>query len=347
MLGVAEEYVPRPVCISTAEEDSGSAWEHVVRKSSSDLDVIQSEDLFATLRPFSSMWNGALGDITAVKHHIPTEGPPVSSQPYRVSPQAREDINNELQRMLKEDVIEPSTSPWASPIVLIAKQDGSIRFAVDYRKLNRVTMKDSYALPRLDDSINSLGESKFFSTLDANSGFWQVRVAEEDSAKTAFTSHRGLYQFKRMPFGLVSAPATFQRAVDCILSSVRFRCAITYLDDIIVYSRTFKGHLEDLKVVLSLLKDAGVSLKLKKCSLTATQVEYLGFKVGRDGLSVNPEKIYAVLKAKIPESKSEIRSFLGMAWVYRRFVPNYSKRAAPLTKLLRNEAPEKFTLNES
>ncbi len=222
-----------------------------------------------------------------MEHHIPTECPPVSSQPYRVSPQSREDIDKELQRMLKEDVIGPSSSPLASPIVLITKQDGSIRFAIDYRKLNKVTMKDSYALPRLDDSIVALGDSKYFSTLDANSGFWQVRVAEEDRVKTAFTSHRGLYQFKRMPFGLVSAPATFQRAVDCILSSVRFRCAITYLDDIIVYLRTFKDHLDDLKIVLTLLTNAGVSLKLKNL-IRSNESRVLGFQNQQGGLVREP-----------------------------------------------------------
>jgi Reverse transcriptase (RNA-dependent DNA polymerase) len=137
--------------------------------------------------------------------------------------------------MLDAKVIEPAASEWASPIVLIPKPDGSLRFCVDHRKLNSITIRDQYALPRLDDCIDSLGEARVFSTLDANSGYWQIKVAEESKDKTAFTCHRGLYRFTRMPFGLCNAPATFQRAVDVILATVRWQCAITYLDDIIVY----------------------------------------------------------------------------------------------------------------
>jgi Reverse transcriptase (RNA-dependent DNA polymerase) len=199
--------------------------------------------------------------------------------------------------MLDMDVIEPASGPWSAPVVLIPKPDGTIWFCIDYRKLNAVMEKDSYALPRVDDCLDSLGDARYFSTLDANCGYWQIDVKEADREKTAFTSHRGLYQFKRMPFGLMTAPATFQRAIDIVLSSVRFQCALTYLDDIVIYSPTFEQHLEDLSKVLKLLHDAVVSLKRSKCSFAALQVKYLGLKVSHAGVEVDEDKILSVRRA--------------------------------------------------
>jgi hypothetical protein len=186
-----------------------------------------------------------------------------------------------------------------------------------------VTTKDCLALPRIDDSIDSLGGSQYFSTLNANSGYWQIAVSPEDQDKTTFTTHRGLYRFKRLPFGLVSAPATFQRAIDVILSSVRFQCALTYLDDIIVYSNTFEQHLKDLHTVLSLLKAADVMLKLSKCKFAGAEVPYLGYLVGRVGLRVDDSRTAVLKEAKPPTCKTGIRRFLVMCGVYRRFIPQY------------------------
>ena len=229
--------------------------------------------------------------------------------------------------MFKAEVIEPTSSPWSAPIVLIPKPDGSVRFCVDYRRLNAVTENDSYALPRIDDCLDSLGEAQFFTTLDENSGYWQIEVFPEDRDKTTFTSHRGLYRFKRMPFGLKTAPATFQRAIDVILAKVRFQSALTYLDDIIVYSSSFAQHIRELDHVLSLLKSAGVSLKIPKCKFAAAQVKYLGFKVGRTGIEVDEDKIAAVRQAVPPSNKDGLRRFLGMTGFYRRFIPDYAKVA--------------------
>jgi hypothetical protein len=280
------------------------------------------------------MWNGSLGKIDSVEHHIPTTGQPLASQPYRAGPQSRESIDAEIKRMLNMDVIESTNSPWDSPIVLVPKPDGSIRFCIDYRKLNAVTEKDSYALPRVDDCLHSLGEARYFTTLDANWGYWQINVADADRDKTTFTSHRGLYRFKRMPFGLVSAPATSQRAIDVILSSVRFQCALTYLDDIVIYSPTFMRHLQDISVVLRLLSRAGVSLKFSKCEFAARQVQYLGFKVGENGLEADQSKTEAIRKALPPKVKTSLRRFLGMTGFYRRFFKGYSTLAAPLNRYL-------------
>ena len=243
------------------------------------------------------------------------------------------------------DVIEPSSGPWSAPVVLITKPDGSIRFCIDYRKLNAVTTNDSCALPRVDDCLDSLGDARYFTTLDANCGYWQIDVNEADREKTAFTSHKGLFQFKRMPFGLMTAPATFQRAIDVVLSSVRFQCALTYLDDIVIYSPTFDQHLLDLARVLQLLRDAGVSLKRAKCSFAALQVKYLGLKVGQKGVEVDEEKLVSVRQALPPTNKTGLRRFLGMTGFYRKFIPIYAKVAAPLTKYLKGDRDETFELD--
>jgi hypothetical protein len=173
------------------------------------------EKLLETLRPHSSLWDGHLGHIDAVQHHIPTTGPPVAAQPYRVGPSARESIDAELQRMKDLDVIEPADGPWASTVVLIPKPDGYLFFCVDYRRLNAVTTKDLYALPRVDDSLDSLGGAQYFSTLDANIGYWQIAVNPADKDKKTFTTHRGLYRFKRTPlrpcFGTVHVPVRKRR----------------------------------------------------------------------------------------------------------------------------------------
>ena len=323
----------------------GEEWEADIRDSVPHLTEVQKDRLIETLKPHAGMWNGNLGRISAVKHHILTSGPPVASQPYRAGPQSRALIDVEVDRMLQMDVIEPASGPWSAPVVLIPKPDGSIRFCIDYRKLNAVTENDSYALPRVDDCLDSLGEARYFTTLDANCGYWQIDVNETDREKTAFTCHKGLYQFKRMPFGLMTAPATFQRAIDVVLSSVRFQCALTYLDDIVVYSPTFDKHLEDLSTVLQLLQAAGVSLKRAKCSFAALQVKYLGLKVSHAGVEVDEDKIASVRQALPPTNKTSLRRFLGMTGFYRKFVPSYAKVAAPLTLFLKGDTDESFELD--
>jgi Reverse transcriptase (RNA-dependent DNA polymerase) len=247
--------------------------------------------------------------------------------------------------MLEMDFIEPASGPWSAPVVLIPNPDGTIRFCIDYRTLKSVTENDSYALPRLDDCLDSLGDAQYISTLEANCGYWQIDVNEADREKTAFTSHRGLYQFKRMPFGLMTAPATFQRAIDIDLSSVRFQCALTYLDDIVKYSPTFEQHLEDLFKVLKLFRGAGVSLKRAKCSFAALQVKYLGLKVSNAGVEVDEDKIVSVRRALPPTSKTGLRRFLDMTGFYRKFIPSYAKVAAPLTKYLKGDQDETFDLD--
>jgi hypothetical protein len=182
--------------------------------------------------------------------------------------------------MLRAGVIEPATSEWASPVVLVPKHDGSMRFCIDYRRLNTVTVRDSYPLPRMDECIDSRGDARVFCTIDCNSAYWQIPVSPEDKEKTTFTSHEGLFRFSRMPFGLKNASATFQRFVDITLSGLTWKNCLVYLDDIIVYSRSRDYHLAHLDAVLNRLYRAGLSLNLKKCYFSRSEVIYLGHVIG-------------------------------------------------------------------
>jgi Reverse transcriptase (RNA-dependent DNA polymerase) len=207
------------------------------------------------LEPHHKMWDGHLGTFATTTHRIEiTAGSkPVHCQPYRAGARAPSAEKEEIDRMLAEQVIEPETCEWASPIVLVPKPDGSLRFCVDYRLVNAITVPNTYPLPRMDECIDSLGDAVVFTTLDCNSGYWQIPVHPEDLDKTTFTSHYGIYRFLRLPFGLRNAPATFQRAIDIILSGVKWKTCLVYLDDVIVFSSSRQAHLQHVNEALTLL----------------------------------------------------------------------------------------------
>ena len=322
--------------------ESEVSWQDEVHIGTEDEEL--REQVMDLLAEFQDMWSGHLGTIDAVKHRIElTPGArPIHQAPYRAGHKAREIEKKEIDRMLAAKVIEEAQSEWASPVVLIPKKDGSMRFCVDYRRLNAITVRDAYPLPRMDEYIDSLGDATVFTTLDANSGYWQVEMAEEDRDKTTFVSHYGMYRFIRMPFGLTNAPATFQRALDIILSRVKWRFALVYIDDIIVYSKTVSEHFHPLREVLTLLRAAGVSLKISKCAFFDEEVEYLGHVVKPGRLEMQSRNTDAIRRARPPTNITELRSFLGMCNVYRRFVPNFARVAAPLTRLTGKGMPQEF-----
>ena len=245
----------------------------------------------------------------------------------------RPEVERHIQDMLSKDVISPSNSPWASCIVLTSKKDGTTRCCIDYRKLNSVTRKDAYPLPRIDESLDALSASTLFSTLDLTSGYWQVEVAPEDRPKTAFTAGTGLYEFNVMPFGLCNAPATFERLMERVLSGLQWDICLVYLDDIIIFSKTFDDHLQRVGTVFSRLKGAGLKLKPKKCTLFQEKVLYLGHVVSKDGIATDQAKIDRVRDWPVPCSVKEVRSFLGLCSYYRRFVKHFATVASPLHQL--------------
>jgi hypothetical protein len=260
----------------------------------------------------------------------------VQSQPYVLGPAERKIESDQVDDMLRAGVIEPSSSPWSSPVVLVRKKDGSIRFCIDYRRLNKVTVRDMYPLPRLDHTLDSLAGMVWFSTMDCVSGYWQILMHPDDVEKTAFATHRGLFQFKVMPFGLVNAPMTFQRAMDVILSGLKYELCLVYLDDIIVFSRTWEEHLTNLRTVLDRIKSAGIYLKPAKCQFARRSITFLGHIVSADGVSMTTEKVKAVADFPAPKKQEDIRTFLGMVNFYRPFIRNIAALQQPLTALLKD-----------
>jgi Reverse transcriptase (RNA-dependent DNA polymerase) len=224
------------------------------------------------------MWDGRLGTVAATTHRIEVlpGSKPVHAQPYRAGSHARVAEKTEIDRMLAQQVIEPATCEWASPIVLVPKPDETLRFCVDYRRLNMVTVPDTYPLPRMDECIDSLGDAVVFTTLDCNSGYRKIPVHPGDREKNPFTSHYGTYRFLRLPFELGNAPATFQRAIDIVLSGVKWKTCLVYLDYVMVFSGSRSAHLAHVAEVLTLLGNAGFSLKLKKCHFFSETVDCLG-----------------------------------------------------------------------
>ena len=225
------------------------------------------------------------------------------------------------------------------------KKDGSYRFCVDYRKLNLVTEQDAHPLPRVDDLLDSLNGNCFFSTLDLRSGYWQVSLLPEDQQKTVFSTPSGLYKFLRMPYGLSTAPATFARAIGIILSGLTYDICLCYFDDVIIFSKSLDGHCHRLQSVLQRFREHGLRVKASKCSFGADKVVYLGHSVPRTGVYTDPAKIQAVHDMPPPTNLEHLRSFLGLAGYYRKFIPNFASIASPLTELTKKDVA--FTWNDS
>lgn len=278
------------------------------------------------------------GRTDLVQHRINTgDTIPIRQRPRRLPLAKREEVYGLIQDMGRNGTIEPSTGPWSSPVVLVGKKDGGTRFCVDYRQLNNVTKKDSYPLPRIDDTLDTLAGSVMFSTLDLKSGYWQVAMHPDDKEKTAFSVGNGLWQFTVMPFGLCNAPATFERLMEQVLLGLNGKTCLVYLDDIIVLGRSFEDHLENLKGVLKRLRDAGLKLGPKKCTFFVKSVKYLGHIVAEDGVRPDPGKVEAVKSWPEPKDKRALRSFLGLCTYYRRFVLNFSGVARCLHRLTEKE----------
>ena len=305
----------------------------------SPLQQQQLNELFKEYIDVFSQGDEDLGNTPLLKHGIETHGPPLR-QPYRrQNPAVRREEMTQVQQMLSSNVIRPSNSPWASPVVMVRKKDGSLRFCVDFRQLNAATVKDAHPLPRIDDLLDALHGAKWFSTLDLKSGYWQVPIAEQDKEKTAFRTSSGqLFEFNQVPFGLCNAPATFSRLMDRVLAGLHWETCLFYLDDIIVFSSTWEEHLARLREVFERLRHAKLKLGAAKCTFAAKEVSYLGHRVTEEGLLPDPSLLAAIRDIPPPTTATEVRSFLGLAGYYRRYVKGFAAIAAPLFALTRKEA---------
>ena len=301
------------------------------------LDESQKGKLAQLLTTYQSVFSKSPDDIgrtNRVLHKINTGTAIPIRQPLRRLPLGKKSIEKEeIEKMLDMGVIEASRSPWSSSVVLVTKKDNTTRFCVDYRNLNDVTVKDAYPLPRIDECLDSLEGKKWFSSLDLNSGFWQIGMAEEDKEKTAFSTSQGLYQFRVMPFGLTNSPSTFQRLMEDVLRGLQWEECLIYMDDIIVPAATVEQSLERLEHILKRFREANLKLKPKKCNLFQTSIKFLGHVVSEEGVQTDPEKIEAVKDWRVPRSAKEVKSFLGLASYYRRFIKGFAAIARPLHQI--------------
>ena len=288
------------------------------------------------------------GETELVEMTIDTgDAEPRKCAPRRMPFVVREEVARQLDHMQSAGVIRPSSSPWASPVVMVRKKDGTHRFCIDYRQLNAVTKADTYPLPRIDDLLDQLGQCRFFSTLDLASGYWQIRVSPASREKTAFVTPQGLYEFLVMPFGLTNAPAVFQRLMQRLLMGLNPEAGpdfvTVYIDDILVFSPTLEEHLINLQAVIRRIEEAGLKLKPSKCRFVCKEVEYLGHLVTPEGLRTNERLIEAIKQFPRPTDVSGVRRFLGLSSYYRRFIRNFSRIAEPLRELTRKDTPFLWT----
>ena len=275
-----------------------------------------------------------LGRTKLVHHKIDTgTSRPIKQNPRRFPLAKREAADKEVDRMLEQGIIKESNSPWSSPVVLVTKKDGTLRFCVDYRKLNEVTKKDSFPLPRIDDCLDTVGGAKWFSTLDLVSGYWQVEMCPNDMEKTAFVTTRGLFEFQVLSFGLCNAVSCFSCLMEMVLRGLCWKTCLAYIDDVIIFAPDFDTHMKRLQEVFDRLEAAGLKLAPRKCHLLRKEVAFLGHRVSAAGVRSDPSKVEAVQAWPTPTNVTQVRSFLGLCSDYRKFIRSFADIAGPLHAL--------------
>ena len=267
---------------------------------------------------------------------------PIAASPYRMSPKELEALRSELDKLMEYGFIRKSKSPWSSPVLFVRKKDNSLRLCVDYRKLNKLTVKSRYPIPRVDELMDRLSGALFFSKIDLASGYHQVRVKSEDVEKTAFATRYGHFEYVVLPFGLCNAPATFMKVMNETFSEALDSFAIIYLDDIVIFSKTKEEHLKHLAWTFEKLKENSFKVKPSKCSFLMTEIEFLGFRMTPGGIAVDDSKVKAICQMGSPRDVSEVRSALGLTGFYRKFIPQYAEIAAPITALLKADTEFKW-----
>ena len=336
-----QQAVSNTVATSPNSKKDVSPIQQAMANADPTLSPQQRSLLFDLLSKHSSVFSAGpedMGRTNLIYHKIELEQPePIRQGLRRIPHEQISVLRSEVDKLQKMGAIEPSQSPFASPTILVKKKDGSMRLCIDYRKLNSVTKKDAHPLPRIEDIFDTLSGSKYFTTLDLAMGYHQVEVRPEDREKTAFSTPFGLFQYNVMPFGLATAPATFMRLMTMVFSGMLYSTCLAYLDDIVIFGRTFEEHLERLDLVLKRLKSANLKLKPSKCAFGKKSATFLGHIISEKGISTDPEKLKRIQEWPTPRNQNDVRSFLGYATYYRKFIRNFAKVADPLNKLLQKD----------
>ena len=304
---------------------------------SSDLSDHQKALLRETLLEYEHCFEGGkygLGRTNLVTHEIDTgDHKPFKIPPRRLGWAQRKALREEVKKMQELGVIEPSNSPWSSPPVLVKKKDNSFRFCLDYRKLNSLTKRDAHPLPRIDDCLDALAGATWFCTLDLSAGYWQIAMAPQDKEKTAFSTPGGHFEFSVLPFGVTNGCATMERLMQLVLGGLETDTCLSYMDDVIIRGRSFNETLSNLIKVLNRISSAGLRLKPGKCELFKKEVSFLGHIVCPEGIKPDPKKVEVVRNWPVPKNVSEVRSFVGFASYYRKYIGGFARIAAPLHEL--------------
>ena len=317
-------------------------WEDV--EISKDLSKLHRNQVELLLQEYTDVFSGWPNITSAATHRIDIDDSlPIPCSPYRIPQSLETEVNKEIDKMLELGIIRPSNSPWAFPVVGVPKPDGTIRFCVDYRKLNKVTKMDAYPIPNMDKMIEKVAAAKYITTIDLTKGYWQVPLEKATIEKSAFITSRGLYEFLVMPFGMKTAPATFQRMMtDVVLKDLD--CADAYIDDVEVDTpSTFAQHLSDLRQILERLREYNLHARPSKCKIAMKTVDFVGHRIGGDRIEPRKALVQSIVEYPRPQTKKQVRSFLGMVGYYRKFIPNFSERESVLTDLTRGKNPTKVS----
>ncbi|GJR06690.1 putative reverse transcriptase domain-containing protein [Tanacetum coccineum] len=324
-------------CIKTEKYISRGCQVFMIQVTEKKSDEKRLEDI-PVVKEFSDVFPEDLPGLPPVRQvefqiDLIPGAAPVARTPYRLAPSEMQELSNQLQELTDRGFIRPSTSPWGAPVLFVKKKDGSFRMCIDYRELNKLTIKNHYPLPRIDDLFDQLQGSSVYSKIDLRSGYHQLRVRNEDIPKTAFRTRDRHYEFQVMPFGLTNTPAVFMDLMNRVCKPYLDKFVIVFIDDILIYSRNEEEHANHLRIILELLREEKLYAKFSKCDFWIRIVQFLGHLIDSQGLHVDPAKIEAVKNWTSPTTPTEVRQFLGLAGYYRRFIEGFSKIAKPLTKL--------------